>query len=275
MIARYGYSPSIGAWEFFNEIDNAMYNVKAEDQLPPSIITAWHDEMSTFLKNTDPYNHIVTTSVSHRDIAGMNDLKNIDLNQRHIYKNTAGIPATISEYVKKHNKPYVIGEAGYEWDWSKNFNDFASDMDGDFKRALWYGLFSPTPILPMSWWWEFFENRGMMSYFKKVSQINENMLAAGKGKFESFEVKTGQQGVSAYGVRCGEMNFVYLYNSAGKAEDIRFSGAHSEKTKGSLTCFDCETGKYSKARFELMPDKSIRVSKLKLQPKSDVILSWK
>lgn len=150
MVARYGYSPAIGAWEFFNEIDNAMYNVKPEDQLPPSAITSWHDEMSTFLKGIDPFKHIVTTSVSHRDIEGMNDLKNIDINQKHMYKNTAAIPGTIREYTQKHNKPYVIGESGYEWDWSKNFNDFASEMDADFKHALWLGLFSPTPVLPMS-----------------------------------------------------------------------------------------------------------------------------
>ena len=257
MVARYGYSPSIGAWEFFNEIDNAMYNVKPEDQLPPSIITIWHDEMSTFLKSTDPYKHIVTTSVSHRDIEGMNDLKNIDFNQRHIYKNAAAIPETIREYTKKHNKPYVIGESGYEWDWSKNFNDFAADMDGDFKRALWYGLFSPTPILPMSWWWEFFENRGMMSYFKKVSEINRCMFEAGKGKFVSFDVKAVQDGVQAYGVLCGNKNFIYLYNSTAMDESIRLKGIEMNKKKGNLNLFYCETGKYSTTKFEVMPDKSI------------------
>jgi hypothetical protein len=274
MIARYGYSPSIGAWEFFNEIDNAMYNGKPEDQLPPSIITPWHDEMSTFLKSNDPYKHIVTTSVSHRDIEGMNDLKNMDLNQRHIYKNTAAIPATLREYSLKYNKPYVIGEEGYEWDWSKNFNDFAVDMDGDFKRALWYGLFSPTPILPMSWWWEFFENRGMMSYFKKVSEINKSMLAAGKGKFEPFDVKAVQEGVQAYGVRCGKKNFIYLYNSTASDKSVRLTDIDMPKNKGNLMLFNTETGKFSSAKFEVMPDKSINIDQLKLQPKGDVIISW-
>jgi hypothetical protein len=274
MIARYGYSPSIGAWEFFNEIDNAMYNGKPEDQLPPSIITPWHDEMSTFLKSNDPFKHIVTTSVSHRDIEGMNDLKNMDLNQRHIYKNTAAIPATLREYNLKYNKPYVIGEEGYEWDWSKNFNDFASEMDGDFKRALWYGLFSPTPILPMSWWWEFFENRGMMSYFKKVSEINRSMLEAGKGKFESFEVKAVQEGVQAYGVRCEKKNFIYVYNSTATEEIVRLTEIKMSKNMGNLTLFNTETGKYCSAKFEVMPDKSIKIDQLKLQPKGDIIISW-
>jgi len=34
MVARYGYSPSIGAWEFFNEVDKPIYNGSPENQIP-------------------------------------------------------------------------------------------------------------------------------------------------------------------------------------------------------------------------------------------------
>jgi hypothetical protein len=272
MVARYGYSPAIGAWEFFNEIDNAMYAGKPEDRIPDAVITSWHDEMSTYLKSVDPYQHIVTTSISHRDVQGMNDLKNMDLNQKHIYKNTSAIPGTIHDYTQKYNKPYVIGEAGYEWDWSKNFNDFAEDMDGDFKRALWLGMFSPTPVLPMSWWWEFFENRGMMSYFMPVSKMNRMMLEAGKGKFELLAVKTNQNGVQAYSVRCGEKCFIYLYNPGEKLEGIQLSGMEAPKRKAKLSLFDCETGKYSGLKFSVLPDKSLKIDPIELPVKSNTIL---
>ncbi len=274
MVARYGYSPAIAAWEFFNEIDNAMYQGKPEERIPDEVITGWHNEMSTFLKEIDPYQHMVTTSISHRDVAGMNDLKNIDINQKHIYKNTAAIPETIHSYTQKHNKPYIIGESGYEWDWSKNFNDFADDMDGDFKRGLWLGLFSPTPVLPMSWWWEFFENRGMMSYFRQVSEVNQTMLEAGKGKFESFEVKTGQDEVQAYGVRCGKMNFIYLYNSGPAIEYVQISGIPESKTKGKMSRVDGETGKYSTVNFIELPDQSLKIDQIKFPSKGNAVLIW-
>jgi hypothetical protein len=272
MVARYGYSSSIAAWEFFNEIDNAMYHGKPEDRIPDEIITDWHNEMSTFLKEVDPYQHMVTTSISHRDVAGMNDLKNLDINQKHIYKNTAGIPETIRSYTKKHNKPYVIGESGYEWDWSKNFNDFADEMDGDFKRGLWLGLFSPTPVLPMSWWWEFFENRGLMSYFKPVSEVNRLMLEAGKGKFESIEVKTNQNGVQVYGVRCGKKSFVYLYNSGEICEGIQLSGIEKPNEKTKMSLFDCETCKTSNLSFTVNPEKGLIIPKMQLPSKGNTIL---
>lgn len=209
IVARWGYSPAIGAWEFFNEVDNVQFRNKPEPISGESIV-AWHDEMSTYLKQLDPYGHIITTSISHRDIDGLNSLPNIDVNQKHIYKHTSSIPTEIVKYEKAFGKPYVIGEFGYEWDWSKNFDDFAADMDIDFKRGLWYGVFSPTPILPMSWWWEFFDNRGLTTYFRGVRDINDKMLAAGNGSFVTLPIEASN--FDAFCVKCGEQIFVYLYN---------------------------------------------------------------
>lgn len=188
LVARWGYSPSIAVWEFFNEIDNAMYNVPDSMKLPSDIIVDWHKEMSAYLKQIDPYNHIVSTSISHRDVMDLNDVNTLDFNQRHIYKNTESIPLTIVNYSNIHKKPYVIGEYSYEWDWSKNFDEFQDSMIYDFKRGLLYGLFSPTPILPMSWWWEWFENKGMFSYFKKLNMLYQIMMNTNDA--DSFHIVT-------------------------------------------------------------------------------------
>jgi hypothetical protein len=214
MVARWGYSPAIGAWEFFNEIDNATFTPTPHDSvlIDHKIITEWHDEMSTYLKDVDPFDHIVTTSISHRDIKGMNDLPNLDLNQKHIYNKTHLIVPTIHEYIARHKKPYVIGEFGYDWNWDNVKHEYGSSFDFDYRRGLWYGLFSPTPILPMTWWWEYFDERKMTPYFKSVSTINRQMLEAGKGAFENVKVTAGS--LEGYAVRCGSLYFVYLLNNA-------------------------------------------------------------
>jgi len=274
MVARYGYSPSIGAWEFFNEIDNVMYAGKPEERIPDTVITAWHDEMSSYLKSIDPYQHIVTTSISHRDVAGLNDLAHIDINQKHIYKNTGGIPETLHSYTQKHNKPYIIGESGYEWDWSKNFNDFADEMDSDFKRGLWLGLFNPTPVLPMSWWWEFFENRGMMSYFNSVKEINQTMLAAGKGQYELIDIKANQNGLEVYSVKCGNKTFVYLFNSGESCTGIELTGTHIPQKKARLTVYNDKINQYSNLDFNTLHNKAIKLENLTLPTKSNTILIW-
>ena len=209
LVARWGYSPSIAMWEFFNEVDNIQFKRK-DNPIKSEYIVQWHDEMSRYLKSIDPYKHIITTSISHRDIEGLNSLENIDINQKHIYRNTSIIPEEIRRYTEKFKKPYIIGEFSYEWDWNKNFNDFADEMDSDFKRGLWYGLFSPTLVTPMSWWWEFFDSRNMVPYFRAVREISDKMLDAGNGSFESLPVKAGD--LQALGVQCGKTVFVYLFN---------------------------------------------------------------
>jgi len=273
MVARYGYSPSIAAWEFFNEIDNVMYSGKPEDRIPDSVITAWHDEMSTWLKEIDPYDHMVTTSVSHRDVKGMNDLKNIDINQRHYYKNTEAIPSATKVYLQRHGKPFIIGEFGYEWDWSKNFNDFADEMDNDFRRGLWYGLFSPTPVLPMSWWWEFFESRGMMEYFNNVRTFSDTMLRSCNDKFESFNVSGGNEQYHTYGVRCPGHHFVYVYNNSSTAGDINIKSDDLPDNLQNFQIYNCDTGNFSSESISTSGD-TLRINNKQLQPKSGMILIW-
>lgn len=209
IVARWGYSPHIAMWEFLNEVDNIQFNDR-ETPIKTADIVDWHKEMSTYLKDLDPYKHIVTTSISHRDIPGLNDIATIDINQKHIYNHTDILPEEIKAYTAKHGKPYIIGEFGYEWDWQKNFDEFSYGMETDFKRGLWYGLFSPTPVLPMSWWWEYFENRGMTSYFRGVRMISDDMLEAGKGDFMPLEVSAGN--LHTYAVQCGHQVYIYVFN---------------------------------------------------------------
>lgn len=241
IVARWGYSVSLAMWEFFNEIDNIQFR-NAEHPIPHEDITSWHTEMSTYLKTMDPYRHIVTTSISHRDVDGLNDVPDIDINQKHIYRATASIPEAVLSYGSKHGKPYIVGEFSYEWDWSKNFDEFADGMDYDFRRGLWYGLFYPTPVTPMSWWWEYFENRNMMKYLKPVREISDMMLEEGGGEFERMNLTV--RDAECHALRCGSMLFVYLFNDSVKPVTVsdfatlRVAAAGPEKKKG-----DEESGK--------------------------------
>ncbi len=213
-VARWGYSTNIAFWEFFNEVDNAAFTRSPQDSIliPLDQVTRWHDVMSTYLKSIDPYKHLVTTSVSHREIPGMWDLDNMDMNQKHIYKRTTRMRPETIEAVYKHQKPFAIGEFGYEWNWNLNFSTMAVEKVYDYKRGLWYGMFTPTPVLPMSWWWEFFDDRGITPYFKGVREINDQMLEAGNGSFDTISVSGNV--VETYAVKCGENYYVYVLNDS-------------------------------------------------------------
>lgn len=274
IVARWGYSTSIGAWEFFNEIDNAAYNGTENSlAIPTDAIVSWHDEMSTYLKSIDPYDHIVTTSVSHRELGGLFAVPNIDVVQRHIYKNTSGLPAAIKEGVNTHRKPFVIGEFGYDWDWNNIGPAIGDELEHDFKRGLWYGLFAPTPILPMSWWWEFFHERGTTGYFQGVRDVSDKMLEAGDGEFESVTVAVIGSGFEAFGARSGESYYVYLLNNTaspvnGKRIRIPVAG----DGVFAIRKFNPETGQWSDFEVRATAAGRVTTSGISLESRESVIL---
>lgn len=267
IIARWGYSTNIAAIEFFNEIDNAAFNPADSVIIPLHLVTEWHGEMSRYLKDIDPYGHMVTTSVSHRDIPGLNSIAYIDFNQKHIYKHTEKIPYIYGDYIQTYGKPYVIGEFGYRWEDADP--KYARNADYDYRRGLWYGLFSPCPILPMSWWWEFFDEQGMMPVIKPVRKISEEMMRAGKGSFEQLPVQAGH--FQALGLRCGDKLFVYLLNnSSGElSEPVSFGAAGPA---ASIQCMNPETGVAEAALPAAYADGRLVFKNVKLAERADVLI---
>ncbi len=272
LVARWGYSTALASFEFFNEIDNSAYTASPEDSvmIPHEAVIEWHAEMSRYLHDIDPYHHIITTSISHRDIMGMDMLPYIDINQKHIYKNTGALRSEILRYTREYNKPYIIGEFGYEWDWNIDFSTITTGLEYDFQRGLWYGLFSPTPVLPMSWWWEFFDEHNMTSYFRSVREISDQMLEAGKGSFEMVEVKADI--IEAYGVKCGDKIFVYLLNNSnsdvksGMVLDLAEKKSYYVRSFNPLNCIYKKIGSSRTARRGLL------VQNIKLKPKESIVL---
>jgi hypothetical protein len=268
VVARWGYSTNIAAFEFFNEIDNAAFNSADSILIPHSDITQWHDEMSRYLKDIDPYGHMVTTSVSHREIMGMNSLTYIDFNQKHIYKHTEKIPAIYPGYIQTFGKPYVVAEFGYRWEDADP--KYAVEEDFDYKRGLWYGLFSSTPILPMTWWWELFDDQHMTPYFRSVRMISDQMLKAGKGDFKQFPVTTDR--IESHGVRCGNRYFIYLLNNTDEKISSPVSFDVSGGKKIGVQSFDPGTKQYTELKNVQVTDGKLTLNNVSLDAKAETVL---
>jgi hypothetical protein len=269
IVARWGYSTGIAVWEFFNEVDNAMYNGETVI-ISHASVTQWHTEMSAYLKSIDPYDHVVSTSISHRQINGLFSVPDIDINQQHIYKFTGNIPGMLSNNTT--GKPFVIGEFGYEWDWNIDFQTIASELDFDFKRGLWYGLFNPTPILPMSWWWEFFNDRSTDTYFSAVRQINDHMLSVGNGSFTKMNTTSPGGGIELFAVKCGNQYFVCAINtttasSTNKTISLAVTADNTFSVKG----FDPENLAYHDIGTVTSVSKSLQIGGLSFSSRESKI----
>ena len=268
IVARWGYSPNIAAWEFFNEVDNAVYTQQDSLLIPHAAVTHWHAEMSRYLKDIDPYQHLVTTSISHRDIVGMNSVPYFDFNQKHIYKHTEKIPAIYPDYIQTFGKPYVVGEFGYRWEDADPV--YKDGFNYDYRRGLWYGLFSPTPVLPMTWWWELFDDQKMTPYFRAVREISDRMLAAGHGDFEPFDVASGV--VQSFGLRCGNTYFVYLLNNTAAPVSTAATFPAIGAKKLAAQAFEPATRQYQKLTGLALKNQQLTLPALTLGPQQERVL---
>jgi hypothetical protein len=142
-------------------------------------------------------------------------------------------------------------------------------MDLDFKRGLWYGMFSPTPVLPMSWWWEYFDTRLMTPYFRGVREINDKMLASGNGSFESLKIEAGNS--HAFSVKCGDDIYVYVYNTENSVliSDVVISSEGNAKYNAQS--FEPTSMVYREVTNISSSDSNIVLNKIRLGSQKEII----
>jgi hypothetical protein len=137
LIARWGYSPSIMAWELFNEV---QYTDAARNGQWADVI-AWHDEMAQFLKAQDPWQHLVTTSSE----LSQPMWSQCDYYQHHDYpsdlitalRDPPGVPAGQAV------KPIFGGECGMD-----------ATVFWGAHAPLWAGLMAGESGAAEQWYWD-------------------------------------------------------------------------------------------------------------------------
>lgn len=217
LVARWGHSPHLAAWELWNEVDHVM----DESRIPPEAIVAWHREMAAHLQQIDPYDHLVTTSVSHRPISGLFEVDGIDLAQAHVYGPSRRIPEAIASLRRSVGKPAMVGE--FARDWRAPGRETGGDTERELHLGLWRGLFNPTPILPMSWWWDYLERRGALEHLRHVATFQQRVLEAGSDPVR-LEIDGGDD-LEVAALRAGGEVFAWIRNRSdrileGRAIDL-------------------------------------------------------
>lgn len=144
IVARWGCSPNVLAWELFNEVD-------LTDDFRFSTDTAWHREMAEFIKGLDPHRHLVTTSYISSPNAATYRLPVIDFTQSHVY-----LPDVVSHFIQIHGlfvslgKPHFIGEFGRQPADGADAGDTEARV---LRSGLWAQFMLPEAGNAMSWWW--------------------------------------------------------------------------------------------------------------------------
>lgn len=153
IMARYGYSDKIMAWELFNEVDWT----DAADSSNRLNIYNWHREMGEYMKSIDPYNHMITTS--YKTNTGMAySLNVIDYTNPHDYgyeaKSVAlNLPDVQESVIDRYKKPTIQSEIGINW--RSGVDTRSADPTGiSIRQALWAGMLGGAAGAAMQWWWD-------------------------------------------------------------------------------------------------------------------------
>ena len=155
-VARWGYSPSILAWELFNEV---QFTDAAKAKMWPEI-AAWHDEMAGFLRAQDPFHHLITTSSSGELTPEV--WAKMDYVQEHSY------PADLVVALGKPEgndwaKPFFVGEFGPA--------DLKDSTGKYLHEGLWASLMSGNSGAAQYWDWEAIEKHDLYQNFAGASQF--------------------------------------------------------------------------------------------------------
>jgi hypothetical protein len=167
LIGRYGYSPRLLAWQFFNEIDNVFNTTLTGDD-----VVAWHREMGQWLHAHDPYGHLVTTSLTGgSERPEIWSLPEMDFSMYHSYNESApgkGAAALGRSFVKDYGKPVMIGEFGVD---SHSWNIASDPYLRGFRQAIWSGALGGSVGTAMSWWWQNIDQDDVYPLYAALSGI--------------------------------------------------------------------------------------------------------
>jgi hypothetical protein len=158
IVARWGYSNAVLAWELFNEV---QYTDGWRNNQPS--VLAWHEEMAGYIKSVDPFNHLVTTSSDTSGFDGLWSLDNMDLIQVHYYNSyVISFFEEAFNRLSSYSKPVIMGE----------FGDFNQSNQNEGRLVLHNGIWSAFHINSTAnlWWWDnFIELFNCYDEFKALS----------------------------------------------------------------------------------------------------------
>ncbi len=179
ILARWGCSPNIMAWEAFAENDGPTqlpdgnegwgYPTKPGGEEVSRMLVRWLSDVGDFVQNNDPYGRLFTASFGG-DVSDPNvwALPQVDYTQIHHYNSIDTAPP-IHEWCAKlaseYAKPMMVTEFG----WNVKAVDEAQDPQGIcLHNGIWAGALSGAAGAPLNWWWNRIDALNLYPHFRAL-----------------------------------------------------------------------------------------------------------
>lgn len=166
IVARWGYSTQVMAWELWNEMDYApSAKGKVLSHKEPYMLD-WTVEMADHLRRLDPFGHLVTnTLAAYTDWPQFWLLPATDFIQVHAYiyldwepnphqYDAAALVLDLAEDFRQFPKPLLIAEFGYHRTAGMDRLSLLDKTGIHLHNALWASVLGGAGAAPMLWWWD-------------------------------------------------------------------------------------------------------------------------
>jgi len=207
-VARWGYSTSVAAWEYFNEID------------PGKPTDRFYAELGEYLERIDTYRHLRTTSTWHPSARDCRHPR-LDIGQLHHYmrpetkedfKDEVATVLDKTRFLREHapNKPVLIGEFGLatpKWGLSEYMKQ---DSEGvHFHNCLWASAFAGASGTAMFWWWDQLDRQDAYYQYQPLSAFLTDVSFAG---LQQLRAKISPEEIRLLGYQGNDRAYIWLFN---------------------------------------------------------------
>lgn len=239
IVARWGYSQNLFAWELFNEVNFTGLHPNQTSQWLPGVMT-WHDEMGQYIKAQDPFDHPITTSSDETHLDEMDKLVGLDIVQYHLYN-----PNLLSTQITKDKALLATmtrtGVINGEYGLDVNTADVPFDVQ---RVSIWTGIMTQVPHL--MWVWENYTTTAWSDLFKYPAQYvaDEDFVSNGSPTDWMFDVNYGTIKLSSAGFRSDKNFYAIIYDGANRNSLSNVSCNFSALPSGNykITLYNVLTG---------------------------------
>jgi tetratricopeptide (TPR) repeat protein len=207
-VARWGYSTSVAAWEYFNEMD------------PGKPTDRCYAELGEYLEQIDIYRHLRTTSTWHPSARDCRHPR-LDIGQLHHYmrpetkeefKDEVAVVIDKTRFLREHapNKPALIGEFGLatpKWGLSEYMKQDSGGVH--FHNCLWASAFAGASGTAMFWWWDQLDRQDAYYHYQPLSTFLADVSFAG---LQQLRAKVSPEEIRLLGYQGNDRAYMWLFN---------------------------------------------------------------
>ncbi len=175
IIARWGWDPTIFAWELFSEANLSGNDHNMHANYDPRLIK-WHRTMGEYFHTEDPNRHLVTTHTScdykylNPKLCQISELDACTVDAYHHGQSSVIISLLqeTADFSNPFNKPVLVTEFGGSPEAAG-----LEQLKLELHAALWTSVVTPLAGTPLFWWWQLIEENNLYGEYNAITRFQQ------------------------------------------------------------------------------------------------------